>query len=383
MKPSQVFSFVDVLRFVGKPIAYYPQFAKVVGSVNAVIFMCQFLYWNGKQSDSGGWIYKTAEEIREETGLSYKEQKNARKVLKELGILEEKRVGMPARLYYKFNWQKLEELILQKINPEPSKTDNQDCQFLKAKEKKKIENQSNSISKPSKTDNLDYQSADCQFLEVEEGEKIENQSVLVETPQKTDNQVLPFGSNKIDPKGQTNNIHRVLTENTKNNNDDNSFISDSGFFKEEADLLLKLVDWKRYKHPTKNTTTTIRQMIMDIVCINRLRRELFPEEERLVAMVQKDLNKGIITYEQFAQAYQKWELSGVPRLMWFMKALYGEDFDPNEERESIEEIQKKMNEVIEKIRNEKDHKKSIEIYRKEYAPLEEKLKKLKKLKERK
>jgi len=51
----------DFLENVGRPIAYYPRLAQVVGGVKATVFLCQLIYWRGKESDKHGWIYKTAE----------------------------------------------------------------------------------------------------------------------------------------------------------------------------------------------------------------------------------------------------------------------------------------------------------------------------------
>lgn len=79
----------DFLQDVGRPVAYYPHLRKITGSTNATILLCQFIYWLGKQSDPDGWLYKTSDEIEDETGLSYEEQKVARKKLVENGLLEE------------------------------------------------------------------------------------------------------------------------------------------------------------------------------------------------------------------------------------------------------------------------------------------------------
>jgi len=114
MKPNQILPISDSLKVVGKPIAYYPEIAKALGNVKSAIFVCQFLYWEGKQADKDGWIYKTQEEIYNETGLSRKEQESARKQLRELGILEEKLIGVPPVKHYKFDWGALDKLICNK-----------------------------------------------------------------------------------------------------------------------------------------------------------------------------------------------------------------------------------------------------------------------------
>ena len=65
----------DFLSGVGRPVAYYPSLRRITGSTNATIFLCQLIYWKGKEADPNGWLYKESDEIEVETGLSYGEQK--------------------------------------------------------------------------------------------------------------------------------------------------------------------------------------------------------------------------------------------------------------------------------------------------------------------
>lgn len=91
----------------GYPLAYHPELLKIAGSINATILLCQLVYWVGKQKDLSGWIYKTSKELQEETGLTKDQQETARKCLKERGILEEKRKGIPPIIHYRICRQKL------------------------------------------------------------------------------------------------------------------------------------------------------------------------------------------------------------------------------------------------------------------------------------
>ena len=92
-----------VVAILGSPIAYYAAFAKVLGGVEAGIFASQFFYWYGKGHDPEGWVYKTQVDIEDETGLSRRNQETARKKLRQLGVLDERYAGMPAKLYYRLN----------------------------------------------------------------------------------------------------------------------------------------------------------------------------------------------------------------------------------------------------------------------------------------
>ena len=99
-----------VVAILGSPVAYYAAFAKVLGGVEAGILTSQFFYWYGKGHNPEGWVYKTQAEIEDETGLSRRNQETARKKLRDLKVLEEKYTGMPAKLYYRLNLDRLFEL---------------------------------------------------------------------------------------------------------------------------------------------------------------------------------------------------------------------------------------------------------------------------------
>ena len=75
----------DFLSEVGRPVSYYPALVELTDSVTATLLLCQLIYWCGKQDNAEGWIYKTQEEIKYETGLSRAKQETARKVLKDKG----------------------------------------------------------------------------------------------------------------------------------------------------------------------------------------------------------------------------------------------------------------------------------------------------------
>lgn len=104
MRPS------ELLLDLGRPVAYYPGLVKYFGSVNAVLFFCQFMYWTGKEESELG-IYKSADEIQEETGLTYKMQIAARKSLISLGVLKEHYERINHRMYYKVDEERLSQII--------------------------------------------------------------------------------------------------------------------------------------------------------------------------------------------------------------------------------------------------------------------------------
>lgn len=94
-----------------RPVAYRPDLARILGGVKCAVFVCQMLYWTGKEARSDGFIWKTRVELEKETGLTRYEQEGARKKLLQLGVIEEKRAGIPAKMHYRVNLGVLESLI--------------------------------------------------------------------------------------------------------------------------------------------------------------------------------------------------------------------------------------------------------------------------------
>ena len=83
-----------------------------LGSVNASILFGHFVYWNDKGCSELG-IYRTAEEIEEETGLSVQEQRTARAKLRKCGVLIETEKRIEHRIYYKLDLAVFDALMLQ------------------------------------------------------------------------------------------------------------------------------------------------------------------------------------------------------------------------------------------------------------------------------
>ena len=105
-----------------RPIAFNRDFVDLGIGITGALLLSQAIYWSKRTKDTQGWFYKTADEWQEETGMTRNEQETARKKLRELGILEEKRAGLPAKLYYRINAYKLGELLTSRL----AKSDNQD-----------------------------------------------------------------------------------------------------------------------------------------------------------------------------------------------------------------------------------------------------------------
>lgn len=97
-----------LLADIGQPIVYYPSLIRVTGDLDSNIFLSYIYFWqNHAYEEAEGWIYKTAEAITKDTGLNKREQKLARQRLLYRGLMDEKRKGLPAKMYYKVNVNKL------------------------------------------------------------------------------------------------------------------------------------------------------------------------------------------------------------------------------------------------------------------------------------
>jgi hypothetical protein len=103
---------------LGRHIAFHRRLVDLTANVKAALLLSQTIYWTRHGRDivqTGGWFLKTTEQWQMETGLSAREQFAAREVLRELAILSERRVGIPARLYFRLCVDQLGALLSDRI----------------------------------------------------------------------------------------------------------------------------------------------------------------------------------------------------------------------------------------------------------------------------
>jgi hypothetical protein len=94
----------------GPYVAYYGNLARALGrSPSAAIFLGCIARWEGYSED--GWVFRTQEQIEEETALTARMQGNARKILVDSGAMEEEKRGLPQRLFYRIDWGEVEALL--------------------------------------------------------------------------------------------------------------------------------------------------------------------------------------------------------------------------------------------------------------------------------
>lgn len=101
-----------LLEVMEEPICIHRPLLTLTGSVTAALMLT---YANYQMQDlppgSDGWFCKSQDEWQAELGLSRFEQESARKILRDMEVLEEKRTGMPAKLHFRVNGRKLLQIL--------------------------------------------------------------------------------------------------------------------------------------------------------------------------------------------------------------------------------------------------------------------------------
>jgi len=85
---------------------------QATGSLPAGYLLSYLWGWtNSLPPEREGWFYKTMVEMYAETGMSRSEQETGRKRLRELGLLEEEKRGIPMKIWYRLDKDALAELL--------------------------------------------------------------------------------------------------------------------------------------------------------------------------------------------------------------------------------------------------------------------------------
>ncbi|EHR5320637.1 hypothetical protein [Vibrio parahaemolyticus] len=127
---------------------YHSQFVKLGIGVTGAVMLSQACYLSSTETAvrRGGWFYKTAEDWKEETGLSRREQETARKKLKNLGIFIEQKRGIPCKIWTLLDSAKLIELLGQISMAESAKLRGDDLSSMADSAKQDGTNAPNSVS---------------------------------------------------------------------------------------------------------------------------------------------------------------------------------------------------------------------------------------------
>jgi hypothetical protein len=95
----------------GDYITYFPSLTPLCGSHKAAALLSVAVIWTRNwlrhHPERDGWFWKTRAEWQRETGLSRHEQESARRALVAAGLIQEARRGMPARLHFRVDLDRL------------------------------------------------------------------------------------------------------------------------------------------------------------------------------------------------------------------------------------------------------------------------------------
>lgn len=101
-----------LLDIFDEPIVFQRAYVGLTGSAVAALFLSYAVYTSERlPAEAEGWFKKTGEEWKAETGLTRFEQQTARKILRDLGVLIERKYGLPAELYFKVRVDHVLELL--------------------------------------------------------------------------------------------------------------------------------------------------------------------------------------------------------------------------------------------------------------------------------
>lgn len=179
MSKSNVEKYYDALDgLLDRPIAYNPSFRRITSSAVAGIFLSQAWYWSKRHKEDDGWFYKTGKEWEEETGLTRSEQETARKHCARVGVLEQKRKGIPATMYYRVKKERVYELLgLQFAEPQQTGSDD----LPKFAEPQQSDGYSN-INKETETPPTTPPSIDLEEVKAEANIKVDAFLMLSQSP---------------------------------------------------------------------------------------------------------------------------------------------------------------------------------------------------------
>ena len=91
-----------LLEVFDLPVTFHRCLVPITGGVTAALMLSQAI-WTAQtiEGDSDRWFSKSRDQWTEETGLSRWEQETARRALRAAGFLEERRIGVPAKLWFR------------------------------------------------------------------------------------------------------------------------------------------------------------------------------------------------------------------------------------------------------------------------------------------
>lgn len=79
-------------------------FYQITKDINAALFLSQLYYWSTRTKNLEKWIFKTVKDLQKEIFLTAYQQRRAREKLLHLGLIEEKCMGIPPKMYFRLRF---------------------------------------------------------------------------------------------------------------------------------------------------------------------------------------------------------------------------------------------------------------------------------------
>lgn len=120
---------------LGRHITFHRRLVDLTHSVKAAVLLSQTIYWTRHGRDialTAGWFHKTTTQWQRETGLTAREQVHARAVLIRLGLIDERRRGVPALLHFRLMPARLAALLADGLGDPARGLDSADATALLA-----------------------------------------------------------------------------------------------------------------------------------------------------------------------------------------------------------------------------------------------------------
>jgi hypothetical protein len=101
-----------VLPNLGSVVTYHPQLVRLLESLPSAILLNQLWWLSQRFQDDDGWFWHPTDRLCDETGLTGAQVLLARKVLREAGLLEERRDRLHHLTWYRLRLDELENRLL-------------------------------------------------------------------------------------------------------------------------------------------------------------------------------------------------------------------------------------------------------------------------------
>lgn len=118
-------SHYQTIKSLGTPIVVHSNLTRFLGSMTASALLSHIIYWSERTDNELGF-YRTLKELMFETALTENELRGARKLLVNLGLVQETYKRLEHKLFFKFDSKAFDEWFDEQM----AKCENHNCHLL-------------------------------------------------------------------------------------------------------------------------------------------------------------------------------------------------------------------------------------------------------------